>query len=222
MDKDTRKPKLAVIFDFDGTLADTFVLSVRIYEKITHKAEPFSTMEIERLRGMSALHLVRELRIRPWRIPWMLVRGRALMRRQLEEVKLFDGTEAVLRQLHEQGVALYVMSSNSPGNIRKVLEAGGLNKYFIRLYGNVSVFGKAKMLRKVLARNRLDQAQVIYVGDEGRDIEAAKRVGVKCVAVGWGFNSSELLAKHHPDALVQMPDELVAYILKHAASQHGV
>lgn len=200
--------KPAVIFDFDGTLADTFVTSIRIFEKLTKKAEPYSAADVLRLRGLTAFHVVRELHIKPWRMPWLLVRGRAMMRRDMETVIVFEGIEDVLRQLQTQGTAVYIISSNSPGNIRKLLKKNGLDNYFKHIYGNVGIFGKAKMLRRVIARNQLDTANTYYVGDEGRDIEAAKRVGAKSVAVAWGFNSAELLEKHHPYALVTSRQKL--------------
>lgn len=205
--------KPAVIFDFDGTLADTFVTSIRIFEKLTKKVEPYTPDDIMRLRGLTAFHVVRELRIKPWRMPWLLVRGRAMMRRDMETVVVFDGIEDVLEQLRIQGTAVYIISSNSPGNIRKLLQVHGLEAYFKHIYGNVGLFGKAKMLRRVIARNHLDTGNTYYVGDEGRDIEAAKRVGVKSVAVTWGYNSAELLEKHRPHAVVGTPREL-AELLK--------
>ena len=209
-------PHSVVIFDFDGTLADTFVTSIRIFEKLTKRAEPYSDDEIIRLRGFSAFHLVRELRIRPWKVPWLLARGRSQMKRKIDEIKVFDGISEVLSQLQAAGVPMYVMSSNSPGNIRKLLQAEGLDGYFERVYGNVGIFGKSKMLRRVIARNGLVAATTFYVGDEGRDMEAANRVGVHSVAVTWGYNSEELLARHKPESVARQPADL----LKVLASFH--
>jgi len=202
-----------VIFDFDGTLADTFVTSVRIFERLTKRLQPFSDDEILRLRGLTMLHLVRELRIRPWRVPWLLMRGRQLMRKEMESVIVFEGIEDVLKQLQAANVPVFIMSSNSPGNIRKLLRRVGLDHYFTHIYGNVGIFGKAKMLRRIIARNKLVPADTFYVGDEGRDVEAAKRVGLKSVAVTWGYNSAELLAAHHPHAEAGTRQELLDALL---------
>lgn len=128
-----------------------------------------------------------------------------MMRRQMNTIVVFKGMEEVLERLHKAGVSMYIMSSNSPGNIRRLMEARGLSHYFEHVYGNVGIFGKAKRLRQIVKRNHLDVTRVVYVGDEGRDIEAAKRVGVKSVAVTWGFNSAELLEKHQPFALISTP-----------------
>jgi len=140
--------------------------------------------------------------------------GRALMRRRMLEVEVFPGVEDVLRQLQAANVPMYIMSTSSPGNIRKLLKARGLEGYFKRIYGNVGVFGKAKMLRRVIEQNRLDPAGVFYIGDEARDVEATKRVGVHGIAVGWGFNSPALLERHEPFALLQTPKELAELFTK--------
>jgi phosphoglycolate phosphatase len=186
---------------------------MRIFEKMTGRAEPLSEEDIAHFRGLNAFQVVRELRIRPWRLPWLMVRGRALMRREIDTVVVFKGTEEVLQQLKDAGIPIYIMSSNSPGNIRRLMEARKLDHYFTHIYGNVGIFGKAKRLRQIIDRNDLDKSQVVYVGDEGRDIEAAKHVGIKSVAVGWGFNSPELLARHHPTFLVRTPAELAQALL---------
>ncbi len=203
-----------VIFDFDGTLADTLATSVRIFEKLTNRPEPFSDADIARFRGLTVVRVVRELRIRPWRMPWLLVRGRSMMRQEMESIVIFDGTEDVLQALKSDGIRMYIMSSNSPGNIHKLLRRIGIDDYFRHVYGNVGILSKAKMLRRIIERNKLVPADTFYVGDEGRDIEAAKRVGLKSVAVSWGFNSAELLASHRPHAIADSRPELRAILLK--------
>ena len=196
-----------LIFDFDGTIADTFATSIRIFEKMTKK-KPYKPEEIERLRGLTGLQLIRELRIRPWLVPFMLARGRAMMRRKMKDIDIFPGVEKVIRELHKDGAPLYIMSSNSPGNIRKFLQDQGMDQYFIRVYGNIGLFGKSAMLRRVMRQNGFSPEQVTYIGDESRDVEAAKHVGVRIVSVDWGFNSAPLLARHNPDVIVHTPAEL--------------
>lgn len=203
-----------VIFDFDGTIADTFVTSVRIFERLTKRLVPFSEQDIERLRGLHALELIRELRIAPWRAPLLLVRGRAMMRRQMIDIKVFPGMADVFAQLQAQGVTMYIMSSNSTVNIRKFLQDQGLDHYFKYVRGNVSIFGKRKMLRRLIEQHKLDPSTTAYVGDEGRDVEAAKHVGIQSVAVTWGFNTADLLKSHHPAGVATTPIELTDLLLR--------
>lgn len=206
----TAGPKPAIIFDFDGTIADTFKLAINIFEGMTKRPESFSDADIERLRGLSGLHVLHDLHIHPWRVPFMLVKGRKLMRRSLSTIKLFDGIKPLVEELYKKGVPLYITSSNSTSNIMEFLREQGMDHCFIRIYGDVGLFGKARVLRKVIASNNLDQAHVTYVGDETRDVEAAKRVGIRSVAVTWGFNSAGLLKAHDPGALANTSGELAA------------
>ena len=197
-----------VIFDFDGTIADTFATSIHIFEHMTKRHDVYTLEEIERLRGLSGLKLIRELHIKPWLVPFMLARGRVMMRRRMNDINLFPGIKEVIADLYEQGVPLYIMSSNSPANIRKFMRNHEMNHYFKRIYGNIGLLGKARMLRRVMHQNHIDPELTTYVGDELRDIEGAKHVGIRVVAVGWGFNTADLLATHEPDVIVHTPKEL--------------
>jgi phosphoglycolate phosphatase len=204
--------KPAIIFDFDGTIADTFRLSIGIFEKMTKRDKTFSAKEIEHLRGLTGLHVIQELRIKPWIVPFMLIRGRSMMRRSLPSIRVFEGVKPLIAELHKKGTPLFITSSNSTSNIMDFLRDQGMDQYFIRVYGNVGLFGKARVLRRVISGNRLDAAHVTYVGDETRDIDAAKHVGIRIVSVGWGFNNAALLKTHGPDALANTSSELASLL----------
>lgn len=193
----------AVIFDFDGTLADSFKLVVEITQGLTHRTEPISDLEIARLRQMRLMNVAKELGLSRWRWPLLIIRGRRLMARRIGEVQPFAGIEDVLRALSEDHYRLFVMSSNSTRNVQVFLVQHGLSSYFTNIYGGVGLLGKSRALRRILQRNHLQSEDVIYVGDEPRDIEACKRVDVPCVAVAWGFNAPELLAEHAPMVVVR-------------------
>jgi phosphoglycolate phosphatase-like HAD superfamily hydrolase len=68
------------------------------------------------------------------------------------------------------------------------------------------------MINAVLKEHKLGCDEVIYVGDETRDIHAAQKSNILMISVGWGFNSPTILAKHKPDFLVYHPIELVKII----------
>jgi phosphoglycolate phosphatase-like HAD superfamily hydrolase len=89
------------------------------------------------------------------------------------------------------------------------LEIQGLRELFSFIYSGTALFGKHKVLRKFLRKNNLAPEDVIYVGDETRDIEASMKIRIKVVAVSWGFNSAQALAAQNPDFLIHHPRELV-------------
>ena len=201
-----------VIFDFDGTIADSLPVVIAVFEELMRGGKPMPHAEVERLRGMSLLRVGAELRILPWRVPLLLARGRARMRRRLDEVPMFDGIEAVIRQLNADGHKLYIVSSNSARTIRVFLKKHRLDTEFIRVYGRAGVFGKKKLLRMMLQRNRLDRGDTYYIGDESRDVEAARHAGIRMIAVTWGYNNNTLLQTHHPDFLVDKPADILRVI----------
>ena len=84
--------------------------------------------------------------------------------------------------------------------------------FFDFIYSGVTIFGKTTIINNALKQNNLSSQQVIYVGDETRDIEASKKANIKVIAVAWGFNSHEVLAKQNPDFLIHQPMELLQVI----------
>jgi len=201
-----------IIFDFDGTIADSFGVVVRIAADLTDSHEALKPAEVERLRGMSLLHIARELKIKPWKVPFLLARGRRRMRREMSKVQVFQGMPETIKTLYGEGHKLYIMSSNSVQNIHLFLHRHDMLNEFIKVYGGVGLFGKARVLKKLLRQNGLDAAGTIYVGDEVRDIEAAKRAGVRILSVGWGYNTPEILSRHEPDVLAEKPADIIGAI----------
>src|SRR5689334_13072598 len=96
--------KKLVIFDFDGTLANSFDIVVDIFKSWSTRYVRVSDAEIERLRGMGARTVMKELHIPYWRAPWLLAKGRREMTRRLPEIELFTGLQKVLEALREEHV----------------------------------------------------------------------------------------------------------------------
>jgi len=195
-----------LIFDFDGTLANSFELVMDIAYKITD-LPPQSDSDVARLRKLPFMKVVRELGIPLYQVPKLLIKGRQKMLERMDEVHPFAGVPEVLKELYDAGYHLLVTSSNSEKNVRIFLRANKLEAYFDGVYGNASI-NKASSLRKVMRRNKLDVADCFYIGDEVRDIVAATKVKMDVVAVAWGYQAPESLMKNNPYALVHKPEEL--------------
>ena len=197
-----------LIFDFDGTIADSFELVIEIAYELTNIPKQ-SQEEVARLRHLPLLKAAREMHIPLRMAPRLLVKGRQKMLERIQEVDPFPDIPKVLRQLHDTGYHLLVISSNSENNVRAFLRANDLESFFDGVYGNASIFNKASSLKKVLRRNRLDAADCFYVGDEVRDVVAASKVGMEPVAVAWGYQAKAALTKYHPYALLDKPTDLL-------------
>jgi phosphoglycolate phosphatase len=205
--------KETIIFDFDGTIADTFPVIVRIFYHLTKRTDPFTYDEEERLRSLSLLSVAAELRIPLWRVPFLLVRGRRMMRQHMRQIEPVKGVPKTIKALHERGHNLMVISSNSSENIREFLRLHELDdRIFSNIYGGIGLWSKGRSLQRLARRSAFDVQHTWYVGDETRDIVAAKAAGVKSAAVAWGYNSVAALKEQQPDAIVSEPQDLLAII----------
>src|SRR5262249_27326830 len=135
-------------------------------------------------------------------------------RGRMQEVRLFDGVPNLLRTLRVGGCRLGVLSSNSAANVRTCLRANGVEGAFEFVVGYPRLFGKATALRRLLKQERVRPQRFLYVGDEVRDVKAAKQSGVGSAAAGWGFQSLELLSRQSPTFLWSCPADVLPALVK--------
>lgn len=199
----------AIIFDFDGTIADSFDYVASFLERHVRRGRALTPEEKETLRGMTMHQMARHLGCPNWKLPLLFIIGRRAMGRAIYDVPLFIGMGKVIEQLHAEGHELMIVSSNNSRNIRKFLHQHHLYKYFTDIYGGAGFFGKRRAIRSILWRNRLKPHDGIYVGDESRDVEAAKAAGIRVIAVSWGFDQADILASHDPTAMAHNPRDIV-------------
>lgn len=199
----------AVIFDFDGTIADSLPAVIQVFEALTGQPERYSARQIEAFRDLSVPELVRALKVPRWKVPLLLMRGRKLIRSHLHGIPLHAGISEVIKKLYEDNVPMYVLSSNSTENVHSYLRRQGLQQYFGGAYGGASLLGKAPRLLKLIDNENLDISRSWYVGDEIRDVSAARAVGLQVASVAWGYNTRAVLATKRPDAIVDTPAELL-------------
>jgi len=182
------------IFDFDGTLADSFPFFLSVFNTIADR-HGFKRIDVDRaasLRHYSVRQVMDHVGLPAWKLPLASNTFMGMMRAQAHTIALFDGIDAALRRLHAQGVRLAVVSSNSEHNVRAVLgpELAGL---MCRFDCGMSVFGKASRLRAVRKACGAAPADTLYVGDQATDAEAARDAGIGFGAVHWGFATIEAL-----------------------------
>lgn len=204
----------AVIFDFDGTIAESLPAVIQVFEALTKRREKFSAKQVEAFRDLSVPELIAALGVPRWKAPLLLFRGRRMIRSYLHGIPLCKGIVPALERLHADGIPLYVLSSNSTENVHSYLRRHDLQKYFVGAYGGASLLGKAPRLLKLIEEEGLDTPHTWYVGDEIRDVSAARAVGLKIASVTWGYNTRAVLALKEPDAIVDTPAELIRVLEK--------
>jgi phosphoglycolate phosphatase-like HAD superfamily hydrolase len=205
------KGRLSLLFDFDGTLADTRPHIIRLFNVLARRYG-FRRLDEDDpgLRDLTMLQLLQRLGVSIARVPALVREVRDQMRAVMPEVRPFDGVVDTLHALRQGGVELGLVTSNERANVDAFAERHALPPFRAVATGS-SLFGKARLIKKV-ARRVSGGGRVYYVGDEARDIEAAQRATVGTIAVSWGFNSRELLARLGPDHLVDDPRQLVELV----------
>jgi phosphoglycolate phosphatase len=205
-----------VLFDFDGTLADSYGWFLGQMNQLAdqHRFRRVEAHEVEALRGRSARQVMEELGVPLWKLPRIASQVRREMAAAIDTIVLFPGMARVLSGLAGQGVELGVVTSNSRENVRRIL--GPESAALIRHYAcGASIFGKRPKLRAVLRDSGVPAAEAIAIGDEIRDLEAARAEGIAFGAVSWGYTKPEALRAHAPEEMFAEPEEILRKLNLH-------
>ncbi|HKY02761.1 MAG TPA: HAD hydrolase-like protein [Burkholderiales bacterium] len=202
-----------VVFDFDGTLADSMNCFLWAFRQVAsrHGFRSVEDAEVEALRGFSNKTLMRHLGIPGWKVPFIATDMRKLMLSRVAEIQLFPGIPDMLRALHERGVRIAIVSSNSVETIRAVLGPGNV-AYIDHFDCGTSLFGKNAKLKNLLRTGNLTPKQTLFVGDEIRDYEASKATFIPFVGVAWGYTRPDVLAQNSTLPLLQKPEDLLSLV----------
>ncbi len=199
-----------IIFDFDGTLVDSRDLSIQVINQLAEKYQfnRLSREQIEHLRKYPIAERCRAINFPLYKIPFAFFDFLLLYKQGTDQLSLYPGIKDLLVELEAENYKLAVISSNTEENIRQAL----LNNN-IEMIDDVlaaSIFGKDKVIKSFLKRHSLTASEVLYVGDELRDILACKRAGIKIAWVSWGFDSIEVTEIEKPDFTVHQPMDLLS------------
>jgi phosphoglycolate phosphatase len=210
----------AVIFDFDGTLADSFeaiACSVN-YVRGQFGLAPLSVDEVRQHVGRGALHLLRQT------VPGVEPASVLEKYRQHHErvmfalTRLMPGAEETIARLVQSNIRLAVCSNKPVDFTRQLLE------HFLPHDSVAVVLGPEEvprpkpapdMLLEALRRLNVSAEQAVYVGDMDVDIQAARQAGIPVLVVPTGAQSVEYLAQCKPDGILVSLRELPVYLQQH-------
>ena len=160
---------------------------------------------------MPVLKKLKKLGVPLYRLPGLTKDFLQAYKPLLSSLLLFDGIKDVLLSLKEEGIHLSILSSNSTENIRSFLQANEL-EMFDQVMSSKTLFSKNKQMEKYRKDNKLTKDEIIYVGDETRDIDACRIAGMRIISVVWGYESKELLLKEKPDFIAEEPEDILKII----------
>jgi phosphoglycolate phosphatase len=206
--------KHAVIFDFDGTIGDSFEYVYDFLKREARNETAYSKAELQALRGMSMRRLALHLGVPVWRLVPTYFKGRRVMRAHMEHVHIFPGMDHAIRQLHQDGAELFIVSANSTHNIRSFLKHYGLSHYFTAVRGGTGFMGKRSVIKQLMLRHHLQHEGTWYVGDETADVVAATAAGIPCLAVTWGFADPKKMALLEPAATAEQAQDIPTILEK--------
>jgi phosphoglycolate phosphatase len=202
-----------VIFDFDGTLADSFPWVLRTVGEVADrfKFRRLRDGELEELRFCDAREVMQRLGVPRWKVPMIARYVRTRMAQDVHQIGLFPGAGEVLDQLADAGLRLAVVSANGESTIRTVL--GPHVRGVTAIAGGVSLFGKRGKLLRMGRLAGVEPGGVLMIGDEIRDLNAAKAARMDFGAVSWGLTRPEALEAGHPAALFRQMSDIPRFVL---------
>ncbi len=196
------------IFDFDGTVCDSFDITIKILNEYLFKFKK-KLIDPKEFREKGIEKIIGDYKLSKLQILIYIYKGRKEIAKNIHDMKTFPQMEEVLKELSKSSV-LGIVSSNSKKNIEIFLKDNHYEQYFSFVATSLTIFQKSKKIEAVIRKNKFNKNETVYIGDEVRDIQAAKKAGVKSVSVSWGFAGEELLKTFNPDLLIGSPKELLS------------
>ncbi len=199
----------AVIFDFDGTLADTGHILYKVYDRLSvkHNLPPIPHDKMDEIRSMPIRARFKKAGVPLFKLPQLLRETLQIYTEFIGSAEPFPGIEDLVRSLKAQGLILSIISSNTVKNINSFLESHQLD-LFDHIRSTSSLFGKHRTINQALRELCITGDEAVYVGDELRDITACRKVPIRIIAVSWGYDHLSLLQEGKPDYLVRTPSEI--------------
>jgi len=206
-----------IIFDFDGTLAETNTLILKSLEKTF--IELFGAYTHEQLMDCIGPPLIATGRRLLPENPQVFVNTYRKYQFALHDdmVSAFPGVMEMLDKLSELDLKLAIVTSKRRDAFLKGLRKLEMEKYFHETVAEDDVKNHKpdpESMNLVLSQLDLSAEECIMVGDNYHDILAAQAVGMKSVAVGWAIKGLDFLKTYNPDFIMYEPDDIFEIIEK--------
>lgn len=209
MNNGDRDKAYYLLFDFDGTIADSFKLGLAIINELSFKYgyTTVSEEELNEMKGLPVFAILKRLHLPFYKIPFFAHEVKISLNAKLGELCPIAGIPEVLQKLKSNNIPMALLTSNSIDNVIPFLDKFEMN-VFNWFDCDVGLFNKSRHIHKQIIKRKLMDYNCIYIGDEVRDIKAARECNIPVISVSWGFQSKLQLSKYNPDYLIDTPVEL--------------
>ncbi len=207
-----------IVFDFDGTLADSANVALKVYNDMAVEYN-YKKLTMDEYRNLSKLPINDRFKAigvpyyKPWIILKLIKEAKGRYAKLLNSINLFDQIEEVLRELNKKGYIISIISTNSRENILNFLREKSLD-FVNEVYSSKGLYGKVDVLKKYIKKHQIEKNDLLYVADELRDLKVCKKLNIDILSVSWGFDSYELLKEYSPTYLVSKVYDMLEVITK--------
>ena len=190
-----------IIFDFDGVLADSFEAFYQLIGKsMAHIGLNLTKKQYQNFH-IGNVHAGFKNFIKDQQKYLAFLKFRkANYDKYYKKVRLFPGVVKVLKKL-SQDYILSIASSGKQNQILRLFKKRQADKMFDTVLGTTE-YTKKNMLKQIMKKRKTSPEHTIMITDTVGDILVAKKVGLKTLAVTWGFHSKKILAQAKPDKIV--------------------
>lgn len=202
-----------IFLDFDGTIVDSLNLAVNIYNDMAgrYNLNPLEHSDIAKLNKLSIPERIKLFNVPLYVLPKMAIEFKRRYKESIHLLKEFEGMRDVIMELKRIGYHLSIISSNSAINIQQFL-ANAKMECFDHIISSKALFGKQTIIKQTMRKLHLKRAEIMYIGDELRDIQSCKKAQVDMIAVTWGFDDAQLLSDGNPEYVARQPADILTIL----------
>lgn len=205
--------KRYIVFDFDGTIANTVDPAFKLGNTVLKEMgeQQLTATQLGSLRDKSYMEIIKTFKVPIWKVPILLLKLRTKLQDNFEMVEPYPHMKEVLEELSKEGYYMYILTSNDKAFVQHFMDKYDIN-VFEDVYSEMNIFGKAEALKKFMKIQKIQADDMIYIGDEVRDIEACHKNKTRIISITWGFNTEDILKQHNPDTIITSPKQLLKAI----------
>ncbi len=202
-----------IIFDFDGTIANTIGVGITIFNEMARKHKFKELKDFDEVRGKNLKQFIKDHEISRIKFIFYLREFLEKLHKEIDKVEPYEGMKEIIKKLNKN-YKLGIVSANSKGNIKKFLELNDMNFYFDFIYNFPLILGKSQAFNKLIKEKKLNKKDLVYIGDEDSDIDAAKKAGIDIISVTWGMKNKVFLHNKKPTFIAEKPEEILKFLEK--------